>query len=291
MTILVKNEDDIIEENIKVHAALGVDAFVVMDNDSSDGTKEILRRLQHSYEITVIEEKGLYNQARWMKRLAMEAKKLGADWVINNDADEFWIPNENKSLRACLAYKGSVITAHRYNMLIDAQSYQKNFNFYDMAYRVQNPIYYEKSYQQTHENVSIVLAKNAPKVITNPHGLILIRGGNHKALHIGHIREYFKHYDKIKRDSDIVVYHYPVRSYKQFEKNIQNRKMLLESKKHIRMGPHYRRWVRLLNEGKLEAEFEKILLNQKEIDVFKKYGVVTEDHYPQKIIKGILKDA
>ena len=57
------------------------------------------------------------------------------------------------------------------------------------------------------------------------------------------------------------------------------------------MGPHYRRWVRLLNEGKLEAEFEKILLNQKEIDVFTKYGVVTEDHYPQKIIKGILKDA
>ena len=288
MTILVKNEDDIIEENIRVHAALGVDAFVVMDNDSTDGTKEILRRLQKEYEITVIEEKGLYNQARWMKRLAMEAKKLGADWVINNDADEFWIPKEGKTLRECLAFKGSVITVHRYNMLIDQKSYSEDFSFYNMHYRVENPIYYQKEYQQTHENVSIILAKNAPKVITNPHGLLLIRGGNHKALHIANIRDYFKHYDKIQRNSDITVYHYPIRSYWQFEKNIQNRKMLLESGKHIRMGPHYRRWVRLLNEGKLHEEFNKLLFHEEEITVFQKYGVIVEDTYPQNRFKELL---
>jgi len=38
MTILVKDEADIIEANIRTHASLGVDAFVVMDNNSTDGT-------------------------------------------------------------------------------------------------------------------------------------------------------------------------------------------------------------------------------------------------------------
>ncbi len=288
MTILVKNEDDIIEQNIRVHASLGVDAFVVMDNDSTDNTKEILHRLQKEFEIVVIEEKGLYNQAKWMKQLAFQAKKLGADWVINNDADEFWIPDENKSLRNILEYKGSVITAHRYNMLIDSKTYQKDFKFYDMHYRVQNPIYYDKNYQQNNEEVSIILAKNAPKVITNPHGLILIRGGNHKALHIANMRDYFKHYDKIKRSPDITVYHYPIRSFEQFKKNIQNRKMLLESKKHIRMGPHYRRWVRLLNEGKLEEEFQKFILKPQEIETFLDYGIVVEDRHPQNQIKKVI---
>jgi hypothetical protein len=42
MTILVKDEIDIIERNIKVHSKLGVDAFVVMDNNSTDGTREKL---------------------------------------------------------------------------------------------------------------------------------------------------------------------------------------------------------------------------------------------------------
>ncbi|HFU76545.1 MAG TPA: glycosyltransferase family 2 protein, partial [Arcobacter sp.] len=45
MTILVKNEADIIETTIKTHAKLGVDAFVVTDNNSSDGTREILSQL------------------------------------------------------------------------------------------------------------------------------------------------------------------------------------------------------------------------------------------------------
>ena len=289
MTILVKNEVDIIETNIRVHAALGVDAFVVMDNDSTDGTTEILERLSGQFEIRVIKERGLYNQAVWMKRLASEAKRIGADWVINNDADEFWIPSGEKSLRQLLAFKGSVLTVQRYNMVPEERFADEAVPFYQMRYRVENPVYYQKSYQQHHENVSIVLAKIAPKVITNPHGLLWIRGGNHKALHIGNLRDYFKHYDKIKRMEGICVYHYPIRSYAQFEKNIRNRKMLLESRRHIRMGAHYRRWVRLLNEGRLFEEYrDRLLFNKTAIDVFKKYGVMVEDDYPASRIGRLL---
>jgi len=272
MTILVRDEADIIEANIRTHASLGVDAFVIMDNGSIDGTREILSKLVKEFEIIVIDEKGDYNQAKWMKQLAMIAKKrLKADWVINNDADEFWLPKNDLNLKENLAFKGSVLTVNRYNMILEREKY-----FFDTSYLVENPIFYSKEKQLTSEKLSIILTKIGPKTIINPYGLIYLRGGNHKALHIRNMRDYLRSgYDKIKRFKDIEVFHYPIRSYTQFEQNIKNRKRLLESSKKVSMGPHYRRWVQLYNEGKLLDEFKNsIVFNQKDIDTLLKYDII-----------------
>ncbi len=287
MTILVKNEADIIEANIRTHSRLGVDAFVVMDNDSTDGTRDILEKLSKEFELIILDEKGKYNQAKWMTKLAKIAKKrLKADWVISNDADEFWISKNGANLKETLAFKGSVLTVQRYNMLLDEKCIESG-NFLNAKYYVANPIFYSKQTQIDNEKISIVLGKIGPKTIVNPHGLIYIRGGNHKALHFANMRDYFKSgFDKIKRFDAIEVFHYPIRSYEQFEKNIQNRKVLLESGKKVSMGPHYKRWVKLYNDGKLKEEFEKnVVFHQHEIDVLSKYGVV---RYDEKIKKGIV---
>ncbi len=44
MTLKVRDEEDVIEDNLRFHRALGVDFFVVMDNGSVDRTPEILAR-------------------------------------------------------------------------------------------------------------------------------------------------------------------------------------------------------------------------------------------------------
>ncbi len=284
MTILVKNEADIIEKNIVTHAKLGVDAFVVMDNNSQDGTRELLSKLSDSYDIRLFDEKGLYNQAVWMKRLAKEAKKIGADWVINNDADEFWIPKNGLNLHDVFAYKGTVAHVQRYNMLMDPAASQKGFAA--SVHRVVNPVAYSKNIQLLSDNVSMVLTKIGPKTALNPRGLITIRGGNHKAWHIMNSREYlFMKADDITKKPDINVYHYPFRSYTQFENNIINRKSLMESGKHIRMGPHYRRWVKLYNAGKLPEEYNRLCFDHEQLDILKKYSIVTEDQYPASILE------
>jgi len=118
MTILVKNESDIIEANIKTHSKLGVDAFVIMDNNSTDGTREILEKLKDDYDLIILDEKSHYQQKKFMTKLAFIAKeKYKASWVINNDADEFWIPENTIRLKEYLAFKGGVCWVYRNNML------------------------------------------------------------------------------------------------------------------------------------------------------------------------------
>ncbi len=290
MTILCKDEADIIEANIRVHAALGVDAFVVMDNGSRDGTRETLTALQEEFELHVIDREGVYDQSAWMTELAHYARdEMGADWVISNDADEFWLPQSERSLKEILARSGSVLTCHRYNMLMDAQALHDDYKFYDCGLRVENPIFYHNE-QLSKENVSIVLSKIGPKVIVNPHGLIKVKGGNHRAKHVAFksIVDYMKPYDKLKKVDEIKVYHFSMRGWKHFEGNILNRKHLLEEHENVRMGNHYRRWVKLYNEGTLKNEFENFIFKPDDIAVLEKYGVVLYDEYPIKKIKSLL---
>jgi len=48
MTLKVRDEEDVIEDNLRFHRALGVDFFVVMENGSVDRTPEILARYQEA---------------------------------------------------------------------------------------------------------------------------------------------------------------------------------------------------------------------------------------------------
>ena len=116
MTLKVRDEEDILEQNLRFHHALGVDFFIVTDNGSVDGTREILGRYEEAGLARVIrEEAGDLRAlgAEWYTRMArMAATEYDADWVINNDADEFWWPISGTladSLEAIPERFGSVV--------------------------------------------------------------------------------------------------------------------------------------------------------------------------------------
>jgi hypothetical protein len=92
MTILVRDEEDILTTNLEHHFAAGVDHVIATDNLSTDGTTDLLRAYEAAGHLTLINETGDdYSQARWVTRMArLAATEFGADWIINNDADEFW---------------------------------------------------------------------------------------------------------------------------------------------------------------------------------------------------------
>lgn len=268
MTLLVKDEIDIIEDNIRFHAKQGVDCFAVMDNGSIDGTRELLESLKSEFDLQVIDQpEQNYQQAKWMTQLAFYARdKMNADLVISNDADEFWQSNTGGSLKEHLRLNESVVTIKRHNMALSEEALEPGYHYMDTNLVVKNSIFYDSNAQINDAAVAMLLVKISPKTIINPYGLIELKGGNHRAKHGWRLIN--------KRDeAGITVYHYPIRNYQQFKANIENRKRLLETT-NARMGDHYRRWVRILDEGVLEEEFKRFILSDGEIKVLKKLGII-----------------
>jgi len=106
MVMYVRDEEDILEANLRAHLALGVDQFLIIDHRSADSTPEILERYERAgfAEATHNDSESFQHmESEWRTSLARRAvSDHGADWVIHADADEFWWPLAG-DLKAALA--------------------------------------------------------------------------------------------------------------------------------------------------------------------------------------------
>jgi len=201
MTLLVRNESDILKTNIDYHLSNGVDFIIITDNNSEDNTPSIIRKYESLGVAKYIQESDdRYNQSKWVTRMArMAYNEYQADWVINNDADEFWW-NDNGSLKdyfSKLDINTNVVEVERYNF-VPFNNLNGMF-FSEMKYR---------------EVISLNMQGNPlpPKAAHRGNPDIEVFQGNHGVKEFPNIK-------KIK--GDLSIFHYPIRTYEQFEKKIE----------------------------------------------------------------------
>ena len=94
MTLVVRDEEELLAANLDYHLARGVDFVLVTDHRSQDATPDILGEYAARGLVESFREDGeALDQGGWVTRMArLAATEHGADWVLNNDADEFWWP-------------------------------------------------------------------------------------------------------------------------------------------------------------------------------------------------------
>jgi hypothetical protein len=96
-TLVVRDEADIVDAQIAYHLAAGVDFVLATDHESRDGTTEILEEYERRGRLRLLRATGGVDEGRWRTRMArLAATEHGADWVINTDADEFWLPRAGR---------------------------------------------------------------------------------------------------------------------------------------------------------------------------------------------------
>jgi len=103
LAMMVRDEIDIVGQQIAYHLDAGVDFVIATDHDSRDGTSEVLEAFARDGYALRIPRSGKMYESAWRSHMArLAATECAADWVINTDADEFWIPRDG-SLKDVLA--------------------------------------------------------------------------------------------------------------------------------------------------------------------------------------------
>ena len=268
MTLLVRDEEDIIEANLDYHLSRGVDFVVATDNLSVDGTPAILERYQRQGRLHLIREtQDDYLQHVWVTRMArMAATDFAADWVINNDADEFWWPQEDANLKSCLMRVSDSTVAlqvPRFNFSVTAQNPDSL------------PFYQVQTWRDTaSENP---LGKPLPhKVCHRAVADIEVAQGNHSVSLQG---------QRCATTSGAMeIFHYPMRSYAQFENKIRLGGAAYARNKQLPLGVGHT-WRHLYQQwqaGLLPTYYQNQLPTPDQLNTFINTGRYISDHRLQK---------
>lgn len=99
---MVKDENDIIYQNLVWHFTQGFRKFVIIDNNSSDGTLQLIEKfaeeVKNQASVFIIKDPiKEYIQSRIMTGGYLFARSIWpeTEWFFPVDADEFWVPSIN----------------------------------------------------------------------------------------------------------------------------------------------------------------------------------------------------
>ncbi len=263
MTLLVRNEVDVIEGNLRFHLDHGVDFIVATDNGSTDGTKEVLEEYARKGVLHLIHEPSrIFQQQLWVNTMGeLACQQCSADMIFHSDADELWHPASGSlKFELGLKHRVDVLSVPVRNMLLSNKNGTEVFP-HDVAYEVNNPII--KSVRKVMNEVgwrSFFLYRYPNKVIyRTPNGYVKVVQGNHDVITDSPYREFAK-----QKSSDIEVLHFPIRSLKQFrQKIINNGEGLYNLDLYLGSDNihawHAKRWYGLYQQGRLNEEYHRLL--------------------------------
>jgi hypothetical protein len=260
MTLLARDEADIVESWLAFHLSAGADLVIATDNRSQDATTEILERYARAGLVHVIREPGEdLRQDEWVTRMArLAATDFGADWVINSDADEFWWPRGASLSEVLGAVPERYGTVSGFLRTFVPRPGETPFaERMTVRFSALAPI-----------NDPASLYKPIRKVLHRAHPEIRLTRGNHAVVDspFAPLRGWFP----------VEVFHFPIRSFAQFEHKTQLQRAAFE---HVARPPtgYHARMFEALAQGRMHEHYESLLVPDDELERGRAEGRFVDD--------------
>jgi glycosyltransferase involved in cell wall biosynthesis len=258
MTLMVRDEADIIRPWLDYHLGIGVDLIVALDNDSVDETTPILKEYERAGRLVYFHEPSHdYLQDAWVTDLARRAARdYQADWVINSDADEFFIPEKGliKDILARVPADVTALSIKRHDMVPIARPGTLPAPL-KMIYR---------------KNPSLEWVTGHPladKVIHRGSEDVEVGRGSHAVSS--------EQPGRSVPSRDIVTLHFPIRSAAQFANKVRH--VGSGRKKNGLTGSRYAYWYDCLLDGRLEQVYQGYQCDERQIREKLASGELIED--------------
>lgn len=244
MTMIVRNEADIIGANIGHHLALGVDRIIVTDNGSTDGTKDILADAARRGPVTVHHADGPFRQVETAAEMVIEARDtFGARWVSAFDADELLGAPADGNLRVWLdGQHAPVVIVPRVNVFpvreeIETWDWRHGRAFRNLWPEGPPP---RMDVPARKMEWPYLAYATVPKVLFRPEGFRDMSKGGHSVT-LDPAEEAVA--------GDLTLWHYPLRGVARLIEAIERRRPVLAADPgNPGVSGQYRRWIRMLDQ-------------------------------------------
>ncbi len=250
MTLLARDEIDVVDSWLAFHLNAGVDVVIATDNRSQDGTTEVLEQYARSGQVHLIREPGEdLRQDEWVTRMArLAATEYGADWVINSDADEFWWPRGASLSEVLAAVPPRYGTVGAFLRVFCPRPGDEHFaERMTVRFSALAPI-----------NDPASLYKPIRKIVHRGHPEIRVTRGNHALVDspFAPLRGWFP----------IECFHFPLRSAAQCEHKAQLQGAAFE--KHIDDAPtaYHADMYEALRSGRIAEYYEALVVSDDELE-------------------------
>jgi hypothetical protein len=242
MTLLARDEADIVDANLTFHLNAGVDFVIAMDNLSRDGTTDILESYAKEGHLRLIRQDSEYlRQADWITQMGrMAATDFGADWVIHSDADEFWWPRGEslKDVLGSIPARYGVVRAllrHFVPRPDDGQSFDERMT---VRMSTSSPI-------------------NDPRSLYRPNLKIVHRADPNVKVSIGAQRLLDSPLVPLRGWYPIEFFHFPVRTLEQCERKYEHQQVAPGQSP----SPYYDNVRKLIAEGRVQELYDSLVVD------------------------------
>ena len=247
MTLLARDEADVLDAQIAFHLNAGVDFVIATDNLSVDGSTDILEKYARDGRLHLIREDSEYlRQAEWITRMGrMAATDFDADWVLHSDADEFWWPR-GESLKDVLAS-----IPERYGIV---RALLRQF--------VPRPDDGSFFAERMIARLSASAPINDPRSLFRPNLKIIHRADPNVSVSIGAQRLIDSSFVPLRGWYPVEFFHFPIRSLAQAESKYEHQRTAAGETP----SPYYDRVRELQEAGRLEEFYNSLVVDDEAVE-------------------------